>query len=177
MFSWHLPNSDSSIREHVSTSPESRGGGFIPLQLTLGTAHLRLECSCLAMETHFMKLLLYSSCNEAAWSNLMRNATNYFLYKLFSSFRASLQLCGWTVFACRRFHFIITVLTVGSGKSSRSEVTQTDMFKVTELFSKTRYTASVCLWSRRPTKNVSWLKLGIAKCQVAILFLQDEERL
>ncbi|KAB5559430.1 hypothetical protein PHYPO_G00028930 [Pangasianodon hypophthalmus] len=41
---------------------------FTPLQLTLDIVHsdLRLGCSCSAMETHFMKLLIHSSCVDVA---------------------------------------------------------------------------------------------------------------
>jgi hypothetical protein len=41
---------------------------FTPLQLTLGIVHcdLRLVCSCLAMETNFMKLLTNSYCADLA---------------------------------------------------------------------------------------------------------------
>ena len=41
---------------------------FTPLQPKLGIAHgdLRLVCGCTAMETHFMKLLMNSSCADVA---------------------------------------------------------------------------------------------------------------
>uniref|UniRef100_A0A8C7FEC0 Uncharacterized protein n=1 Tax=Oncorhynchus kisutch TaxID=8019 RepID=A0A8C7FEC0_ONCKI len=41
---------------------------FTPLQPTLGIAHgdLRFVCGCSAMETHYMKLLMNSSCVDVA---------------------------------------------------------------------------------------------------------------
>jgi hypothetical protein len=41
---------------------------FTPLQPMLGIAHgdLRLVCGCSAMETHFMKFLMNSSCADFA---------------------------------------------------------------------------------------------------------------
>lgn len=51
----------------VSTVSES-SGGFTPLQPTPGITHadLRLVCRCMAMETHFRKLLTHSCCADVA---------------------------------------------------------------------------------------------------------------
>jgi hypothetical protein len=53
---------------------------FIPLQPTLGIVHddLRLACGCSAMETHFMKLPMNSSCAEFASRGSLELGTDYF---------------------------------------------------------------------------------------------------
>jgi hypothetical protein len=53
---------------------------FTPLQPTLGIVHgdIRLVCGCSAMETHFMKLPINSSCadvSEAVWNLVVSVAT------------------------------------------------------------------------------------------------------
>jgi hypothetical protein len=80
VFSWHLPNQDSSVKlpesEGRFITPEKKlycsrvpmAASFTPLQPMLDIAHgdLRLVCGCSAMETHLMKLPANSYCADIA---------------------------------------------------------------------------------------------------------------
>jgi hypothetical protein len=135
-FFWHPPNPDSSVRlpdaEAWFTTPENAfplihspmAARFTPLQPTLGIAHgdLRLVCSCLAMETHFMKLPTNSSCAgcfQRQFGTLCCNRGHSAIGGPVLSL-CGLPLHGWSVVAPRRFFFTITALPVDRGSPSRA---------------------------------------------------------
>jgi hypothetical protein len=145
-FSWHLPNSDSSIRlpdgEAWFITPENAfpllqspmAVSFTPLQPTLGIAQGVFGCS--AMETHFLKLPINSSCADVASRGsleLGRECCNRG-QTIFTHQSRSVSLCGlplhsWSVVAPRCFHFTITALTVYHSSFRRAEIWQTDLLK------------------------------------------------
>ena len=118
----------------IFTAPESNGGGFTPLQPILGIAHggLRLVCSCLAMETHFMKLPTNSYFADVTSTGSLelgseccnRGQAMFTRYRLQHS-SLSLSLCGLPLCGCaivepRHLHFTITALTFDWGSSIRA---------------------------------------------------------
>lgn len=99
---------------------------FTPFQPMLGIAHrdLRLVCSCLAMETHFMKLQTHSSwcCFQRQFGTLywvMQQMMGNFhvlcastsTRQLHSMNLRGLLLCGWGAVVPRHFCFTVLALT------------------------------------------------------------------
>jgi hypothetical protein len=100
---------------------------------------LRLVCSCLAMENHFMKVLTNSSCADVASRGSLElsreccNRGDDFLHATsFSTRRShSMSLCGLplhglAVVTPRCFYLTITALIVDQGSSSSAEIWWTD---------------------------------------------------
>ena len=113
---------------------------FKPLQPTLGIAHddLRLVCGCSAMEAHFNKLPINNYCADVASRGSLefrseccnRGQTSSARVQCFSTWSRSMSLCGlplrgWAVVAPRRFHIIITALTVARGNASMTDTWRT----------------------------------------------------
>ena len=171
-FSWHLPNPDLSVGlpdgESWFITPENAFPllqspmvvSFTPLQQTLGIGHgdLRLVCGYLAMETHFMKLHMNSSCADVASRGIFgtrycmlqpidRCDTRFSTRWSCSVSLCGLPLCGWAVVAPRCFHFTITAQKFDSLTCWKGGILWRCHIESHWALLEGHSNANVCLWS------------------------------